>query len=151
MAPNIISAVVGEYCIEIKYKKFFPGTGYKFLIDFLYADPIGGWSELHFEDDDCCEYACFLETMVDKNIEVYKKLSKLYLDSVLEEHGRHRIKLLNAISILDPTFIPPGVNTWCRWQREMMEEIIRSSYHVIITCRNENNLRRYAKALKALQ
>ena len=142
----VIHAIAREYCVEIKYSKYVDGR-YRDAIDFIYTNPIGGWNYLNFEGDDC-EYTTFLESMLYKNVEVYRKLSTLRLDTLPK---KNRIAAMNAMSILDPTFTPPYINECAAWQRAMMDKIIDSTYEVIATIRNERRLKKYASALKALQ
>ena len=133
--------------IEIKYTKYVEGHGYREATDFIYTNPIGGWKHLNFEGD-YCEYTAFLESMVYKNIEVYRKLSKLYLDGLPK---KNRIRGMNAMCIIDPTFTPPYINENASWQRALMDSVIDYTYEVIATSRNERRLKKYASALKALQ
>jgi hypothetical protein len=151
---NVVCARVltGEYeCIEITYTKFVCGVGTRRIIDYVYSYPLGGWTELIFDGESPPLYTNFLNTMVFKNIEVQRKMAKLVLDSILEVPWMYRINLLNAVCILDPTFVPPRINTNCRWQNELMEDIVSSySLMVIATCRNEKRLERYFNALQAL-
>jgi len=150
---NVICARVlkGDPCIEITYTKFVSGIGLRRIIDYVYSYPLGGWTELVFDDESPPMYTNFLNTMVFKNIEVYKKMAKLHLDSILEVPWLYRINLLNAICILDPTFTPPRINVNCRWQNELMEDIVStSSLMIISTCRNIKRLERYTNALQVL-
>ena len=137
-------------CIEITYSKFVTGTGNRKVTDYVYTTPLGNWVELKFNESEGVQYTNFLNTMVFKNIDVYRKLAKLALDRVLEM-GYH-INLMNAIRILDPTFKPPRINTRCVWQLDLLETIAKSTSIVIImTCRNTFRLERYFNALQALK
>ena len=138
-------------CIEITYSKFVSGTGVRKLTDYVYTTPLGNWTELKFNESEGVQYTNFLNTMVFKNIEVYRKLARLSLDHVLEM-GSYHINLMNAIRILDPTFKPPRINTRCAWQRDLLQTIATSTSMVIImTCRNTFRLERYFNALQALK
>ena len=144
--------LVGDECIEITHSKFIPGIGYKRIIDYVYTTPLGNWTELVFDDEENAPlYTNFLNTMVFKNIEVQRKMARLSLEYILEYPGWYRINLLNAVCILDPTFTPPWINTYCKWQCELMEEIVSStSLMVIATCRNMDRLNKYFNSLQAL-
>jgi len=139
-------------CVEITYEKFLPGVGYRNKTDYVYTDPAGDWVQLCFSKEDNVNVSNFLNTMVIKNLEVYHKLAKLELERVLDTPGTFRINLLNAIRILDPTFVPPIINKRCRWQCELMEDIVsKTSICIIATCKNEWRLERYFTALQALR
>ena len=137
--------------IEIKYQKFTPGIGYRIKTDFIYSRPLGNWTEIAFSKDDSVSYTNFLNTMVSKNIEVYRKLARIAHRRILDSYS-YKINLLNAIRILDPTFNPPFINLKCGWQCELLDIIIeRFSICVISTCKNEMRLYRYFNALQALK
>ena len=154
MAMNILYAKFtydGVDCIELVYNKFVPGIGIRKHTDYLYTTPLGNWYELNFNDSDNVLYSNFLNTMVFKNIDVHRRLARLALSRILGSNI-YRINLLNTIRILDPTFVPPRINLDCRWQCELMEEIVSStSLTVITTCYNERRLTRYFNALQALE
>ena len=151
MHSVICARVLVNDCIEITYTKFIPGIGIKRMIDYVYSTPLGGWTELVFDGETPPLYTNFLNTMVFKNIAVYRKMAKLVLDCILEFPGLHRIQLLNAVCVLDPTFTPPWINVYCKWQCELMEEIVSSTSHMIIaTCRNMNRLERYFNILQGI-
>lgn len=137
-------------CIEITYNKFVPETGYRVFTDYVYTTPLGNWVDIKFNEIDNVQYTNFLNTMVFKNIEVYRKLAKLALDNILEMDLYH-IKLLNAICILDPTFTPPYINTRCTWQWDLMYNIVSTtSYRIIATCHNTRRLKKYFNVLQSL-
>jgi hypothetical protein len=137
-------------CIEITRAKFTPGIGYQNKMDYIYSAPRGDWTEIKFRPNENVSYSNFLNTMVFKNLEVSRKLAKLELERVLDLNV-YDINLLNAIRILDPTFIPPVINTKCQWQNDLLTDIItKSSICVISTCRNRYRLERYFNALRAL-
>jgi len=139
-------------CIEITYKKYIHGVGYRTKTDYVYTKPAGNWVELKFYNEDNVEYSNFLNTMVTKNLDVHRKLAKIELDRILDSPGMYRINLLNAICILDPTFIPPIINKRCRWQCDLLEDIVsKTSLYVISTSRNERRLERYFNALCSLK
>jgi hypothetical protein len=147
MTPYVLNATAYAYYVEIKCTKYVEGVGYRDVTDFIYTNPIGGWVYLDFEGDECL-YTAFLESMVYKNIEVYRKLAKLYLDNISK---KNRIAAMNAMSILDPTFTPPYINGNAAWQRSLMDNVLDATYEVIATSRNEYRLKKYASVLKLLQ
>jgi len=144
MEPSwVLHAKAHDDYIEIKYMKF----GFRESTDFLYTEPVGGWTELDFEREEC-RYTAFLEAMVHQNVEVNRKLARLYLDTVPDKHS---VRCMNAMCLLDDTFTPPYINLYCGWQKTLMKNIINSSYDVIANCRSEYRLRRYVSAVKAIQ
>jgi hypothetical protein len=147
LCDNTVSGIV-----EFTYKKFTPGIGYRTKTGYVYTTPAGNWNELKFAAEDNVNVSNFLNTMVIKNLDVRRKLASLELYRILDQPGEFRINLLNAMRILDPTFVPPHINKTCGWQCELMEDIVsKSSFRIIATCRNEQRLERYFTALQALQ
>jgi hypothetical protein len=137
-------------CVEITYRKYTPENGYRTLTDYVYTKPLGNWTEIKFNSSDDVQYTNFLNTMVFKNIEVYRKLARLALSNVVN-YPMYHIKIINALCILDPTFVPPIINKRCTWQRELLENIAQTtSLRVIYTCKNTYRLERYFNALQSL-
>ena len=137
-------------CIEIDHYKWVPGIGYQKKIDYLYTSPLGNWNDIKFEQEDEVLYTNILNTIVVKNIEVQRKLAKLALDHALDS-GLDRVEIMNAIQYLDPTFQPPVINKRCRWQRELLDEIVtNTSLHIISTCRNMRRLERYFTVVQSI-
>jgi hypothetical protein len=145
MSPQILSALVHEHYIEIRYinKNQHEHT------DYIYTSPIGWWTELNFEGD-YCEYLSFLNTMVYKNIDVYRKMAKILLEEVLDVPQVFRIQLLNAMKILDPTFTPPWINVHCEWQRALVDTVVNRTFYIIRTSYSERKLMRYVNVLQSL-
>lgn len=145
MIPIILSARARKHYVEIEFRDI----DNRFKSEFIYTEPIGGWTELNF-DGDKCVYAAFLNTMVYKNVDVLRRIAQLYLDAILDVSGVCRIELLNALRILDPTFHPPWVNLSCNWQYRMMMSIIYSSHNVVASCRNIHRIEKYVTVLQKL-
>jgi hypothetical protein len=142
MPPIVTKALAHEDFVEICYD----GNH----TDFIYTEPIGRWTRLDF-DGDKCDYVSFLDCMVYKNVDVHRKMATLLLDEILDNSLHvNQIQLLNAMSILDPTFTPPWINVHCVWQQELMETIINKTFHVINTCYNQKRLSRYVSVLQSL-
>ena len=135
-----------EQTVTVKYEKYIPGIGYKIHTEFLNTTPAGNWTELEFDDHSTTTYYDFLNAMVVKNIDIKRRIAKLALDQALDR-GEY-VKIMNTISVLDPTFDPPIFNERARWQRELLHKIAsETSLVVVSTCYNENNLERYSKLL----
>ena len=143
----------GAHVVEVVYDKFIPGIGVKSHHDWLYnAAPTGNWTHLLFEPHQT-KYEGFLDCMVKKNLDIYRRLCKLALDNhdIVVPDFRTKVRLMNAIKILDPTFEPPLINRKCGWQNELLNEIYRNtSMRVIATCINEYRLGRYFSVVRTI-
>ena len=141
------------HVIEVVYDKFTPGIGVKSHREWMYhTAPTGNWTHLTF-DPHQTKYECFLDCMVKKTLEVRRKLCKLALDNhdIVVPIYKTKIRLMNAIKILDPTFEPPLINRKCGWQNELLDEIYRNtSLRVIATCLNEYRLERYFSVVRTI-
>ncbi len=141
----------GTHLVEVVYDKFIPGIGMNSHREWMYnTSPTGNWHHLLFEPNQT-RYECFLECMVKKTRDVRRKLCKLALNN--HEYPTHstKIRLMNAIKILDPTFEPPLINRKCGWQNELLNEIYRNtSLRVIATCNNEYRLDRYFSVVRTI-
>lgn len=142
----------GVHIIEIVYEKFVPGIGMKSHREWVYnTAPTGNWNHILFEPNQTT-YECFLECMVKKTLEVRRKLCKLALDKHEYPTQSTKIRLMNALKILDPTFEPPLINRKCGWQNELLNEIYKhTSIRVITTCINEYRLDRYFSVVRTIR
>jgi hypothetical protein len=145
MAPRIFYAQALEHEVIIQYRKH--GA---VVTDYVYTEAVGNWSELDFRGDEC-DYVAFLNTMVYKNVDVFRKMATLLLDELLDVPYKNRIQLLNAMKILDPTFTPPWINVHCTWQQDLAEKVVNKTFDVIGTCYNKNRLERYVTVLQSLR
>ena len=138
--------------VDITYTKWSPGTGYTSHDITVETWPEGNWTHLEF--DFSTSLIHFLNVMVNKTIDVSRKIAELSNENLAEKYQDNNEKLnelMNAISILDPTFSPPVLNMNCRWQMELLYDIvINTSYRVIVTCKNKKNLDTYFKTLEML-
>jgi hypothetical protein len=140
------SAKFENNLVTVTYVKFIPGLGWKDHTEYLETTPSGGWTSLEFDNDSTTTYYDFLNAMVVKNIYIKRRIAKLALDQALDTEDYTRI--MNTISVLDPTFEPPIFNERARWQRELLYKIAaETSLVVISTCYNENRLEKYARLL----
>lgn len=141
-------------CMRIQYSVKIPGIGVSNHIDYLSTRPRGDWSQLFFKREDQMSYPDFLNTMVEKNVEVCRKMAKLQLDTVLKDNVnnyRLYIRLMKIIRILDPSFEPPILNMKCGWQKQLLREICSgTTFHVIGVCQNCHRLTRYFNVLKTV-
>jgi|TARA_B110000285_G_scaffold69389_1_gene79805 hypothetical protein len=143
----------GSHITEIVTEKFVPGIGMKQHREWLYnTAPTGNWTHLTFEPNQT-RYDCFLDCMVKKTLDIRRRLCRLALDSHDTDIAffKTKIRLMNAIKILDPTFEPPVINRKCGWQNELLNEIYwTTSLRVIATCINEYRLERYFSVVRSI-
>jgi hypothetical protein len=136
----------GSHITEILVEKFVPGIGMKQHREWIYdTAPTGDWIHMTFEPNQT-RYDCFLDCMVKKTVEVRRRLCRLALTNHDTEPRtfKAKIRLMNAIRILDPTFVPPRINRKCGWQNELLTEIYgRTSIRVIAACTNSYRLAHY--------
>ena len=145
----VLNALYDGECLQIEYSKFLPGRGYTTLKEFIYTQPLGKWTELKFSRRDRVAYIDFLLVMTVKNLEVFRRLSRLALSQFEEAAPFFKREAVNALTILDKTFYAPTINLECAWQCELLDHIVcHTSIVVISTCRNIDRLERYFNALQ---
>jgi hypothetical protein len=144
----------GSNTVEVTTDRFRPGTGWNSHTDFVYTTPKGDWTELKFMRRENVRYIDFLNTMVDKTLEVSRKMAHLSVRQVLDDYPVRYpglVDLINYLPILDPTFVPPDFNLRCRWQRELLTNMCNQwLYMVISTCRNQVRLTSFWKQVSGL-
>jgi len=137
--------------VEIEYTKYVSGNGWKKDKDWVYTYPEGDWTEIKFGDLSTVTYVDFLNTMVFKNLEVHRKIAKLSIDNISKKNPKKLLKAMNAIRILDYTFVPPEINTDCTWQMDLLKHIaLVTSYEIVASCKNKKRLLRYSKVCQLL-
>ncbi len=137
--------------VEIEYTKYVHGSGWKTHKDWLYTFPEGDWNKLDFGEASSVRYVDFLNSMVFKNLEVHRKIATLSLNSVSKRSPRKLLRLMNAIRILDPTFKPPEINTYCAWQMKLLKHIADTVSHDIISnCENLKRLDKYSRVVQLI-
>jgi len=140
------SAIYKNGMISVTFTCYQPGIGYNNRTEFLYTTPTYNWNSIDFYSKHKTTYINFLNTMVVKTLDIKRKIAKLALYEALDT-GKIT-DVMNAITILDPTFDPPIFNQRARWQRELEFKIAEdTSLMVISTCYNGRNLNRYFKTL----
>ena len=105
----------GEHIVEVVYDKFSPGIGVMTHREWFYdTAPTGNWTRILFESNQT-KYECFLDCMVKKNLHTRRRLCRLVIDNhdIVIPTYNDKIRLMNAIKILDPTFEPPLINRKC--------------------------------------
>lgn len=138
--------------VEITTDRWLPGTGWKKHTDFVYTRSNGDWTELNFNRNECVKYVDFLNTMVERNLDVCRKIALICSEMVFNNHDWSTyLRLMNSLTLLDPTFEPPSINLKCRWQRELLESMCDEwTKTVILTCHNCVRLTNYSKKLGLL-
>jgi hypothetical protein len=134
-----------EGCIAITYDNIEDQNKH---VDYIYSEPVGGWRLLKFYEG--ISYIRFLDLMVKKNQDVYRKLARLALTNFLWGHsdGSGLIKVMNAMVILDSTFRPPYINLNSQWQREFLFHIAHTeSYNLVGKCLSDSRLDSFFRAL----
>ena len=137
--------------VEITTDRWLPGTGWKKHTDFVYTRSNGDWSELNFNRTECVKYVNFLNTMVERNLDVCRKIAFIQTEMILERHNwSSYLRLMNSLTLLDPTFEPPMINLKCRWQRELLESICNEwTKTVVLTCNNCVRLTNFSKKIES--
>ena len=128
----------------------YPGSEHSWFVKTI---PQGNWNELVFDDDDDVTVVAFLSCMVMQTLEVIRKTAQLALQEHDDEStsDRRLIKVLDALTILDPTFEPPVFNMDAKWQMELLRKMaLDTSLRVLMTCRNTSRIKRYSKKLQSL-
>lgn len=138
--------------VEITTGRWRDGTGWVKHTDFIYTRSNGDWTELNFRRSECVGYVNFLNTMVQKNVEVLRKIALILTETVINDgNWSTYVKLMNSLTILDPTFETPSINLKCRWQRELLETMCTEWTTMVISiCYNPIRLGRYAKEIELL-
>jgi hypothetical protein len=134
--------LTNKQCVELKYTRYIEGQGYCDFAECFVAGPIGGWCDIT-SSRECMRYEQFLDTMVEKTIETRRVMALIELENVLCENKNiySLLRVMNCVKILDPTFIPPFINTKCSWQKKLVKSMCnRTLPHVIENCTNEKRL-----------
>jgi len=130
--------------VEVRYVVTHVGLVQNKRTDFFDTKPNGDWKTINFQPDKAPLYSEFLNTMVHRTVEVVRKMNLVELDSLLEAGQNNTIlqcELMANIRVLDSTFDPPVINVSCRWQRELVYDIVSTHFRVVIsTCKNLTNL-----------
>jgi hypothetical protein len=132
----------GIKCVEVKYSRYIEGKGYVSIPGYFETDSIGGWTSIKPIDGED-RYDDFLNTMVKKTITTRRQLALIELDNVLCSNYNvySIIRIMNTVKILDPTFVPPFINTTCAWQKAYIRDFcVKTFPEVIHNCRNDRRL-----------
>lgn len=124
-------------CVKIDYVVDEPGIPVRNKTEWIYTKTLGDWKKINFSTDDGVTVERFLDSMVVKNLEVWRKMCVLLLKKIGFDYHRY----LYLTEILDPTFKSPRINYGCRWQREFADSFMNQDFMgVISTCTNKRRL-----------
>lgn len=139
--------------VEFKYTKYVPGKGYELFSDTLRTKPECDWIEINSLKQ-TIPYENFLNTMVDKNFEVYQRMCTTVIDNILmgSPSNKQLMRIMRSIKILDKTFEPPYVNFKSMWQCKFMKYICEDTLPMVIDrCLNIGKLKRLFNVLKIIE
>jgi|TARA_B110000908_G_C10209617_1_gene429505 hypothetical protein len=143
----------GISCIEMKYTRYIEGRGYVNFPECYEAEPIGNWEDIDASHESF-RYEEFLDTMVEKTIAIRRTMAVIELDNVLcENHNIHSIlRIMNAVKIIDPTFVPVIINTRCTWQKQVAKDFCAYTFpDVIYACKNTKRLDKLFTVLRMIE
>jgi len=113
--------------------------------NWLYTVPKGDWNYLSLRG---VNYADFLRTMVEPNLNVLRKIARLELQQV----HRRSIRALRYLHTLDPSFDVPYINKKSEWQMNMVRYLNSViGFSVIDSCTDQWALMTYANEVRALR
>ena len=139
--------------VEIVYEKYVPGKGYNTYCDYINTEPLADWIHLKSKKQSI-PYEKFLDTMVEKTLEVRQKMAELALENILAENLdiHTTIRVAHASKILDPTFQPPIINVNSAWQVDFMKKFCKKYLlEIIQRCNNLGRLEYFINVLNIIQ
>ncbi len=151
-AQQLIDVDGNSEIIEIIYTKYIEGYGYEDFTDVFETSFVG--KQINFLPKKTVRYEQFLDTMVNNTTETQRKCVLVQLDNVLFENKNvySLIRIMNAVKILDPTFIPPLINVTCSWQKRMVKDFCLSTFpNIIETTTNNYRLNRLFRVLQLIE
>ena len=136
-AAYIIDVETGNDIIEVT------------LIDgkknWLYTLPKGDWTYLNLRG---VNYADFLRTMVEPNVDILRKIARIELQQV----NRWSIRAMRCLRTLDPSFDVPYINKNSEWQMNMVSHFNKTvGFSVIDSCTDQWALMTYANQVRAVR
>lgn len=120
----------GHTHVEIEYMRFiedFSEKGaYKKFTDYFLTRPVGDWKELTFKTSSM-PYENFLSIMVKQTLEIKQRLVNIVLENILLNNPNFhtKIRVLHASKILDPSFVPPVINSESSWQVSLLDDLCK--------------------------
>ena len=119
---------------------------------FVYTTPKGSWTQINFTHTDRVQYADFLRTMVERTLDVARKIADAEREFM---SGTGRLYLsrrgMNCLKIIDNRFESPDICLSSQWQIDIMWYINNiAARRAIEDCDDINRLMRYANVLRSL-
>ena len=139
--------------VEIVYERYMKGKGYETYTDYINTEPLADWTYLESEKRSI-PYEKFLDSMVNKTLEVRQRMAELVLENILsyEQTNRVYVRIAHAMKILDPTFQPPRVNMESAWQMEIIKKLCKKYVpHAIQNCTNTSRLEYFFNVLRIIE
>jgi hypothetical protein len=139
--------------VEITYERFVRGKGYETYVDYIHTSPLADWVKLTSKNQSI-PYEKFLDTMVEKTLEVRQKMAELALENIIaDKRGvQTYIRVAHASKILDPTFQPPRINMKSAWQREFTRRFCEDTLKDLIQrCEDTSRLEYFFTVLRSIE
>tara|TARA_Y100000996_G_C22544971_1_gene651440 strand:+ start:1744 stop:2244 length:501 start_codon:yes stop_codon:yes gene_type:complete len=154
-AKELFNIENNQHEIEIKYDKYLEGFGFEKFKD-QFATSLLGTESIYsvHTNQKSIRYEQFLDTMVHKTTETIRKSVLVQLETIMVENKNiySLIRIMNAVKIIDPTFIPPLINVKCSWQKRMVKEFCLTTFPTIIeTANNSYRLQRLFRVLQLIE
>lgn len=137
-------------CVEAVYERYTADQGYLIHTDYLHTEPTTDWT--YIQSRKPVQYDKFLDTMVDKTLDVRRRLAELALDTLFswDQENIVYVRVAHAMKILDPTFQPPYVNMTCAWQMDIMRTLCKGVHHAIQVCTDTSRLDYFLKVVRLI-
>lgn len=139
--------------VEFIYDRYVKNKGYEVYTDYIFTRPLGDWTVINSKK---CKipYEKFLDTMVEKTVEVYHKMAEILIENILVENREINtyVRMIHSLKILDSTFQPPFINLKINWQRDMIINFCLSDLkNVVNTCIDTQRLKYFIKVIKSIE
>ena len=139
--------------VEIVYERYMKGKGYETYTDYINTEPLADWTYLESKKQSI-PYEKFLDSMVNKTLEVRQRMAELVLENILsyEQTNRVYVRIAHAMKILDPTFQPPRVNMESAWQMEIIKKLCKKyAPYAIQHCTKKSRLEYFFNVLRIIE
>jgi hypothetical protein len=139
--------------VEIIYDRYTKESGYTTYTDYINTEPLADWTYLQSQKMSI-QYNKFLDTMVKKTLEVWRRLAELSLENIFafDQENTVYIRIAHAVKILYPTFQPPYVNMDSAWQMDFIKKFCKKQLtHAIHECKSMSRLSYFVKVLRIIE
>jgi hypothetical protein len=136
-ATYVVDVERSESCIEVIL-----ADGRK---EWIYSHPRGDWTRIGLRG---VNYADFLRTMVEPNVDVLRKIARMELDQVYPRS----IRAMRCLRTLDSSFDVPYINKNSEWQMNMVTYFNKVfGFLAINSCDDQWALTTYANEIRAVR